>query len=107
MIDVVLPVLDEAEALPWVLSRFPAGFRAIVVDNGSTDGSTGIARALGAEVIVEPRRGFGAPRWAGLTGGPPRAVFVMDCGGPPDPAGPPRGAGRGGDGRGGARGGRP
>ncbi|MYV70322.1 glycosyltransferase, partial [Streptomyces sp. SID2131] len=34
--DVVLPCLDEAEALPWVLSRIPAGWRAVVVDNGST-----------------------------------------------------------------------
>ena len=38
-IDVVLPCLNEAEALPWVLSRMPAGFHPIVADNGSTDGS--------------------------------------------------------------------
>jgi len=41
--DVVLPCLDEAAALPWVLSRIPAGFRAIVADNGSTDGSAEVA----------------------------------------------------------------
>ena len=34
-VDVILPCLDEAPALPWVLERMPAGFRAIVVDNGS------------------------------------------------------------------------
>jgi len=33
--DVVLPCLDEAGALPWVLTRLPAGYRAIVADNGS------------------------------------------------------------------------
>ena len=38
LVDVILPVLDEAAALPWVLSRMPDGFRAIVVDNGSSDG---------------------------------------------------------------------
>ena len=38
-IDVILPCLNEAEALPWVLSRMPAGFHPIVADNGSTDGS--------------------------------------------------------------------
>src|SRR4029453_6873570 len=38
-VDVVFPVLDEAAALPWVLGRVPAGYRPIVVDNGSTDGS--------------------------------------------------------------------
>ena len=36
MPDVVLPVLDEREALPWVLGRMPAGYAPIVVDNGST-----------------------------------------------------------------------
>ena len=45
--DVILPCLDEAPALPWVLERMPAGFRAIVVDNGSTDGSERLARSLG------------------------------------------------------------
>lgn len=59
-VDVVLPCLDEAEALPWVLDRIPPGWRAIVVDNGSTDGSADIARALGAHVVTEPVRGFGA-----------------------------------------------
>ena len=39
IIDVVLPVLDEVAALPWVLERLPAGYRAVVADNGSTDGS--------------------------------------------------------------------
>ncbi len=47
ILDIVLPCLDEAAALPWVLSRIPAGARAIVVDNGSTDGSADIARAAG------------------------------------------------------------
>ena len=39
-VDVVLPCLDEAEALPWVLGRIPPGWRAIVVDNGSRDAAT-------------------------------------------------------------------
>ena len=38
-LDIVLPCLDEAQALPWVLERIPDGSTAIVVDNGSTDGS--------------------------------------------------------------------
>ena len=37
-IDVVLPCLNEAGALPWVLSRMPHGYRPIVADNGSADG---------------------------------------------------------------------
>lgn len=66
-VDVVLPCLNEAEALPWVLERIPPGWRALVVDNGSTDGSAQVARACGATVVHEPRRGFGAACHAGLT----------------------------------------
>ena len=51
-VDVVLPCLNEAAALPWVLSRLPEGVRAIVVDNGSTDGSADVARAHGALVVT-------------------------------------------------------
>ena len=39
----MLPCLDEARALPWVLDRVPEGIRAIVVDNGSSDGSPEVA----------------------------------------------------------------
>ncbi|MFJ3906326.1 glycosyltransferase family 2 protein [Streptomyces sp. NPDC090025] len=76
-VDVVLPCLDEAEALPWVLARVPAGWRAIVVDNGSTDGSAQLAAALGATVVHESRRGFGAACHAGLSAA--RAEFVCFC----------------------------
>ena len=48
MVDVILPVLDEAAALPGVLARIPDGFRPLVVDNGSRDGSGSVARSLGA-----------------------------------------------------------
>jgi glycosyltransferase involved in cell wall biosynthesis len=83
--DVVLPCLDEAEALPWVLSRIPAGWRAIVVDNGSTDGSADIARALGAHVVHEPRRGFGAACHAGLSAAEAEYVCFCDCDASLDP----------------------
>lgn len=78
-VDVVLPVLDEAAALPWVLARMPRGYRPIVVDNGSTDGSAAIARELGAAVVSEPRRGFGAACWAGLVAADAHVVCFMDC----------------------------
>jgi glycosyltransferase involved in cell wall biosynthesis len=84
-IDVVLPVLDEAEALPWVLRRMPDGFRPIVVDTGSRDGSPEIARAHGAPVIAEPRRGFGAACFAGLLAAEADVVCFMDCDGSMDP----------------------
>jgi len=85
MVDVVLPVLNEAQALPWVLGRIPEGFRPIVADNGSTDGSGGIAAAHGATVVREPRAGFGAACWAGLGAASTDVVCFMDCDGSLDP----------------------
>ncbi len=90
MIDVVLPVLDEAEALPGVLAGFPDGFRPLVVDNGSADGSGRIAEALGAHVVAEPRRGFGAACAAGLASARTEVVCFMDCDGSLDAADLPR-----------------
>ncbi|MFB7186873.1 glycosyltransferase family 2 protein [Streptomyces sp. NPDC056230] len=83
--DVVLPCLDEAAALPRVLAGIPAGWRAIVVDNGSTDGSADLARSLGATVVHEPRRGFGAACHAGLLAARADFVCFCDCDGSLDP----------------------
>jgi glycosyltransferase involved in cell wall biosynthesis len=85
MPQVVLPVLNEATALPWVLGRMPDGYRPIVVDNGSTDGSARIAASLGAAVISEPRRGFGAACFAGLSASTDDVVCFMDADGSLDP----------------------
>ncbi len=86
MVDVILPVLDEADAIPGVLAAMPAGFRPLVVDNGSTDGSGAIAAEHGAMVVVEPRRGFGAACAAGLDAASSEVVSFMDCDGSFDPA---------------------
>lgn len=85
MPDVVLPVLDEAGALPWLLTRFPESYRPIVVDNGSTDGSGDIARDLGALVVLEPIPGFGAACWAGLQAATDDVVCFCDADGSLDP----------------------
>jgi glycosyltransferase involved in cell wall biosynthesis len=88
--DVVLPVLDEAEALPGVLAAMPAGYRPVVVDNGSADGSAEIAAGLGAKVVAEPRRGFGAACYAGLLAADAEVVCFMDCDGSVDAGQLPR-----------------
>jgi len=92
-VDVILPCLDEAPALPWVLERMPAGFRAIVVDNGSTDGSGKLASSLGATVVRESKRGFGAAAHAGVLAATADLVCFCDCDGSLDPQQLPRLAG--------------
>jgi glycosyltransferase involved in cell wall biosynthesis len=85
MIDVILPVLDEASVIPWVLDRMPEGYSPVVVDNGSTDGSADVARARGARLIVEPVKGFGSACFAGLVNARADVVCFMDCDGSLDP----------------------
>ena len=82
----VLPVLDEVAALPYVLGRMPPGYRAIVVDNGSTDGSGALARELGATVVPELRQGFGAACAAGLAASDAVIVAFCDADASLDPA---------------------
>ncbi|MGY1753678.1 glycosyltransferase family 2 protein [Blastococcus sp. SYSU D01042] len=89
-VDVVLPCLDEAASLPWLLSRLPEGYRAIVADNGSTDGSAAIAAAHGATVVAVPQRGFGAAAHAGLEAATAEWVCFCDADGSMDPAQLPR-----------------
>jgi len=93
LIDVILPCLNEAAALPWVLTRMPAGYQAIVADNGSDDGSAEIARRLGARVVHVPQRGFGAACHGGLLAATADLACVMDADGSLDPADLPRVAG--------------
>ena len=90
MHSVVLPVLNERDALPWVLAHMPAGYEPVVVDNGSTDGSGALAAALGAQVVHEPQRGFGAACWAGLNAARGDVVCFMDCDASFDPRELPR-----------------
>lgn len=85
LVDVVFPTLDEAGALPWVLTRMPAGYRAIVVDNGSRDGSADVAARHGAVVVHEPRRGFGAACATGLAVASAPVVAFCDADGSLDP----------------------
>lgn len=64
----IIPALNEAESIGLLLSQIPAGLlsQVIVVDNGSLDATAEVARAAGAKVVSEPRRGYGRACQAGL-----------------------------------------
>ena len=85
---VIVPVLDEAAAIPALVAAMPPGYAVLVVDNGSTDGSGDLARSFGVDVVVEARRGFGAACHAGLLAADPAdgVVCFMDGDGSLDPA---------------------
>jgi len=89
-VDVVLPCLDEAEGLAWLLPRLPDGMRAVVVDNGSTDGSADVARDHGALVVRAEQRGYGAACAAGLAAASADVVAFSDADATLDPQDLPR-----------------
>ena len=84
-VEVILPCLNEAEGLGWVLMRMPPGVRSIVVDNGSTDDSVAVARDHGATVVHASPRGYGAACHAGLSAATAAVVAVMDADATLDP----------------------
>ena len=86
VIDIVLPCLNEAAALPWVLARIPPGARALVVDNGSTDASAATATALGAVLVSCQQRGYGAACHSGLLASDAELIAFCDCDCTIDPA---------------------
>jgi len=84
-ITVILPCLNEAESLPAILAVLPDGYRALVVDNNSTDGTATVARAHGADVITELEPGYGAAVHAGVLAAQTSTVAVLDADGSLDP----------------------
>lgn len=84
-ITVVIPCRNEAEALPGVLAAVPAGYRTVVVDNGSTDTTATVAAEHGARVVAEERPGYGAAVQAGIAAAETELVAVLDGDGSMDP----------------------
>jgi len=66
-IGVMIPALNEADAIAHVIGDIPDWVdRIVVVDNGSTDDTARVARDAGAEVIAQPERGYGAACLMGI-----------------------------------------
>ena len=87
-VGVAIPVIDEAEALPAVLAGISAASfdRLVVVDGGSRDGTPELARAGGAEVVVETRPGYGRACRTGADALETDVVVWLDGDGSDDPA---------------------
>jgi glycosyltransferase involved in cell wall biosynthesis len=86
----IIPALNEADSIGQQLSQLPGSLFAqiIVVDNGSVDATPEVARAGGAQVVREPRRGYGQACQTGLEHLRPEisAVIFMDADLSDDPA---------------------
>ncbi|MCV7230336.1 glycosyltransferase family 2 protein [Mycolicibacterium komossense] len=89
-VTVVLPCLNEADALPGVLEAMPPGYRALVVDNNSTDETALVAKRWGAEVVAESVPGYGSAVHAGVLAATTPIVAVIDGDGSMDPRELPR-----------------
>ncbi len=95
VVDAVIPALDEEGSIGTVLDAIPRPpvRRVVVADNGSTDRTADVARARGAEVVREPRRGYGAAclrALEALAPDPPDVVLFLDADASDDPAETPR-----------------
>ena len=78
-VGVVIPALNEEQAIGYVIGDIPSWVDDIVVaDNGSHDCTAAAARAAGARVVVEQERGYGAACQAGIAAlrGPDIIVFL-------------------------------
>jgi glycosyltransferase involved in cell wall biosynthesis len=86
VVSVVIPCLNEAETIAecvsrarTVLAKSSYDGEVLVVDNGSTDGSGDLARAAGAVVVDEPRRGYGSAYLAGLAAARGDYIVMIDA----------------------------
>ena len=88
-VSVVIPTLNEAENLPYVLARLPQGLHeVIVIDGHSTDDTVAIAQRLRPDVrvLIQTGRGKGNALAAGFGACTGDIVVTLDADGSTDPA---------------------
>ncbi len=77
-VTVLIPALNEEEAIGKVLAAVPPWVdEVIVIDNGSIDHTAAVAQANGARVVSEARRGYGSACLAGILALPRTDIVVF------------------------------
>lgn len=86
LVSAVMPCLNEAETLAQCISKAQGAFKrlgiageVVVADNGSTDGSIHIAEEMGARVVHQSEKGYGAALQAGIAGARGEIVVMGDA----------------------------
>ena len=78
-ISVVIPCYNEEEGVRYVIDGLPECIdEVVVVDNNSTDRTAEVARSLGANVVFEKRKGYGAAYKAGLPAATGDVIVTLD-----------------------------
>jgi glycosyltransferase involved in cell wall biosynthesis len=85
-LTVVMPCLNEVltvgvciEKAQRCIAEIGIEAEIIIADNGSTDGSVALAESLGARVVHQPRKGYGAALKAGIAAAKGRYIIMGDC----------------------------
>ena len=86
-ISIVIPTLNEMDGISKTIQAIPKAkledmgyeVQVVVVDNGSNDGTNDLAKEAGAEIVYEPRRGYGRAYQAGFAHAVGDVIATLDA----------------------------